>query len=100
MWSACSGNYQDDYENPDDGDTQESSVSDFAGSGARADTGRYEDALAVRYSDASGSGATGKLQETSKHWQESYEVLVSADRIVEIRIVHAKCFQDLDLRAG
>jgi hypothetical protein len=94
MCSACSENYQGDYENPEDDDTAGSGTgSDSADSTAQADAGRHRNAHALRPSAASGAGAAGKLHghDTSR-CEESYHVFVGTDRIVEIRILRAKSF--------
>ena len=93
MCSACSGNYQDDYENPENDDTAGSSTgSDFADSTAKADADRHRNAHALRPFAASGSGM-GKLHETTTRCEESYDVFVGTDRIVEIRICAVTAFR-------
>jgi hypothetical protein len=92
MCSACSENYQGDYENPEDDDTAGSSTdSDFTESTAEADADRHSNAHAPRPFAASGS-SMGKLHETITRCEESYDVFVGTDRIVEIRILRANCF--------
>ncbi len=90
MCSACSGNYQDDYENPEDDDRAGGSTGcDFINSAAQAAADRHRNARAQGPSAASGAGATRKLHDTTTHCAGSYDVLVGTDRIVEIRIVRA-----------
>ncbi len=68
MCSACSGNYQDDYENPEDDDRAGGSTGcDFVNSAAQADADRHRNARALRPSAASGAGATRKLHDTTTH---------------------------------
>jgi hypothetical protein len=99
MCSGCSGGYQDDYEDPEGDDLDQENPSSTAGAaldnpkdeptdGPADYRERLEGDQGERFRD-SGTGEA-RPREIVRPFEEGYEVLVGADRILEIRIVRAK----------
>lgn len=102
MCSGCSGNYEDDAENleglaPETGDDSDSRAGRWSAAGGPV--GGHE----RRSADSAGSTIpTGKRDSSGGRdccTVDEYEVLVSAERIVEIRMIAANCLANNPLAA-
>jgi hypothetical protein len=110
MCSGCSGGYQDDYEDPQGDDLDQESPLGKAGATLDNPTDNPTDELT---DGPTGAPANGRERIDGEHgerfrgsgtrearqrrivrpFEDGYEVLVGVDRILEIRIVRAKCVE-------
>jgi hypothetical protein len=91
MCSGCSGGYQDDYEDPETDDLDHENPSGAAKSTLDSrEYGRRH--MSEGPSDQFRNFGASEAQQRGilRPFEEGYEVLVGADRILEIRIVRAK----------
>lgn len=91
MCSGCSGGYQGDYEDPEADDLGQENLSDAARSALdrrEYGPGNMSEEPAGQFRNFGASEA--RKRRLCRPFEEGYEVLVGADRILEIRIVRAK----------